>query len=383
MDYLFAIIGWLIFISIAVFGFIIPSIKCAKKNLKENTADKILPIQPVEIVALIVMPLLGNIFLYILKEEVELLDWQYINVIWVMTILSISFYFLSRKKKHSIGPLTLAVIPSVLITGIFLAIFQFIHFIPLILIGGFIIGTNFFIFSIFLFPAFSLIQMAILLAIELYSVLQLNKNKVIHDKKKSAFINELANIYFGKYYLIAQIITFPIFITIVQYLFMIFTEKPDSIIQAFIESSDGLFSQGRNNNVSRSPPEYICTIAAHGSSKLVKPLHWGNRHGNVIIVTRQLKICNAFEEMLAEKMPKTQRHLRKIYDNLQIPIDKWKKVTLISNTLYILIKPMEWTFLVALYLLHKNPETKIGRQYLPINFQQFVNCNKVQTDIKT
>lgn len=369
MQYFFLSIGVLVFIAIGIWGFIIPSIKCAKKILVHNTAENILPIQPIEIFSLIVMPVLGNLFLFIFKEEAELLDWKYIITIWALTALSIIFYFLSRRKKYTTGPLTLVLIPSTLITGILLAIVQFIHFSPIIFIGGLFTGTSLLFFSIFVLPAFSLVQAAILLSVELYSSLQLNKNKILKDTKKSDFINKLASIYFGKYHLIAQVITFPIFITVVQFIFIIFTGKPDSIIQAFVESGDGLFSQGRNDNYTPTT-EYICTIAAYGNPKLVKPLHWGHRHGSVIRVTRQLKICNAFEEMLAEKVPKTQKYLRKVYDGLQIPVDKWKKVTLISNTLYIFIKPMEWTFLIALYLLDKNPETKIARQYLPINSKQ-------------
>jgi len=373
------ILGFLIFLIIGIFLFIIPTIKSARKILKHRTADNVLPIQANEKFALIVMPILGNLSLFLFREDAELLDWRYIIVIWVLTFVSIYFYFLSRTKKHTTGPLTLVAIPSALTMGTILALLQFVHFIPFFLIGGSFAASPLFFFSIFVFPAFSLIQVTILFAVELYCALQYNKNIVLNDINKNDLINGLATIYFGKYYLIAQVISFPIFITIVQYVFIIVTQKPDSIIQAFIESRDGLFSQGTCNIcVSNSNPEYLCTIAAFGSDKIVKPLHYGYRQGNTIRVNRQLKICNAFEEMIAEKTPTIHKCLRAFYDGLQIPIEKWKKIKLVSNILYIIIKPMEWTFLLALYVFEKYPETKIGKQYLPINFSAV--CQHQQTD---
>ncbi len=362
------LIGFLVFIIVGVFAFIIPSIKCAKKIVNHNSEENGLPIKRIEIFALVVMPILGYLSLFIFRELGELLDWKYIAPILFLTFISIGSYFISRKNKHIIGPLLLALIPTTLTIGILLAIVQFIHFSPFLLLGAGLLASPLFFISAFVLPAFSLIQAAILLSAELYSSLQYNKSKVLNDNKRSKWINKLMSIYFGKYSLIVQLISFPIFITIVQYFFIILTEKPDDIIQAFIESSDGLFSKGRNDNQT-SPSEYICTIAGYGSSKLVKPLHLGYRRGSIIRVTRQLQVCNAFEEMLTEKVPKTQKFLRKKYDSLQIPIEKWKQVKLISNSLYILIKPMEWTFLIALYLFDKKPETKIAKQYLPMDLK--------------
>ena len=376
------IITGLIMVAIGVFGFILPSIRCAKKNIKHFTNKKFLPVQKVEIFALIVMPILGYVFLYFFREEAELLDWNYILSIWILTALNIYFYFFSRSNKFSAGPLTLVIIPSILISGIIIAIIQFIHFSSFLVYGSAFL-IIFPLFSIFVFPIFSLIQSVILLSTELYSVLQLNKQKVLNSKNKNKVIEKLANFYFGKNALIAQLLTFPIFITVAQFLFTILTEKPDSLIQAFLESSDGIFSQGINDNKRPPQPEYICTIAAYGNSRMVKPLHYGIRGGKVIRVTRQLKICNAFEEVMEEKYPKTQRFLRKQYDNLQIPIDKWKTVTTVSNILYLIIKPMEWFFLIILYLVCKNPETKIGKQYLQINVKNQGFNNGLQLNYKS
>ncbi len=92
------------------------------------------------------------------------------------------------------------------------------------------------------------------------------------------------------------------------------------------------------------------------------PFH---RHRSVSHDPPYDKICNAFEEMLTERMPLVQKYLRKGYDGLQIPIEKWKEIESVANSLYILIKPLEWVFLVVLYFVEKEPEFKIGKQYLP------------------
>jgi hypothetical protein len=61
---------------------------------------------------------------------------------------------------------------------------------------------------------------------------------------------------------------------------------------------------------------YLCTIAAQGSPRLVKPLRWGVRGGDPIIVNRQLSVANAFEDLLHERWPRYRTigpsHLRRV-----------------------------------------------------------------------
>ena len=58
---------------------------------------------------------------------------------------------------------------------------------------------------------------------------------------------------------------------------VIFGEKPDILVKAFTETSDWTFSQ----KISPPPIEYeghyLCTVAANGHKKLVKPLRIGIR----------------------------------------------------------------------------------------------------------
>lgn len=365
MEYLI-MFGGILFIGAGIYFLIIPTIRCAREIRMNDVQGEVTRITGVEIIAFIFMPVFGYFSLFLFKSEAELLDWKYITVIWVLSGLTIFAYFISRSKKHDIGPLALALLPGLLMTGIVLSIVLVVHFSPFFALGAAFSFSPFFILTIFVLPFFGLIQVVVLLSVELFSILQLNKNRMLSHKSKSSFIQALQRIFFGKYYLVAQIILFPLFITLVQVVFLVFTQHPDSIVQAIIQSHDGVFSQGHCENCVSHNAEYVCTIAAFGSDRLVKPLHWGRRNGNEIKVNRQLKICNAFEELLTEKMPRTQRLLRKGYDSLQISIEKWKKVRIVANTLYVIIKPMEWTFLIMLYLFENNPETKIAKQYLPI-----------------
>ena len=95
---------------------------------------------------------------------------------------------------------------------------------------------------------------------------------------------------------------------------ILFGQKPDSLIQAWTQTSDWTLS------LKQAPPNvlydehYLCTVAAGGHPELVKPLRMGERHGHRIVVNRQLLVANAFEELLTERMPGVHRRLRHFYD---------------------------------------------------------------------
>ena len=108
---------------------------------------------------------------------------------------------------------------------------------------------------------------------------------------------------------------------------------------------------------------YLCTVAACGSPQLVKPLRWGIRGKQRIIVNRQLQIANAFEELIADLSPTLLRFIRKNYDRYGYDLSKKIKTRWASNLTYILMKPLEWGFLLCLYTFCLRPEEKIRRQY--------------------
>lgn len=145
----------------------------------------------------------------------------------------------------------------------------------------------------------------------------------------------------------------------------LFGQQPDIIVKAWTETADYAFSQ-------RIPPEvppydghYLCTVAARGHKKLVRPLRYGERSGTVVTVNRQLEIANAFEQVLEERTPRFHRLVRNFYDKHGLPIARLIRTKFSSDLVYILMKPLEWIFLIVLYLTDPNPENRIHVQYLP------------------
>ena len=143
----------------------------------------------------------------------------------------------------------------------------------------------------------------------------------------------------------------------------LFGQEPDSLIRAWTETADWTLSQ-------KTPPpslhyegHYLCTVAAGGHRELVKPLREGKRHGERILVNRQLCIANAFEQLLAERTPRFHRALRDFYDRTGYPIAKFICTKAAADVVYILMKPLEWVFVFTLYLFDLKPENRIAVQY--------------------
>ena len=108
---------------------------------------------------------------------------------------------------------------------------------------------------------------------------------------------------------------------------------------------------------------YLCTVAAGGHRRIVKPLRNGRRHGHEVIVNRQLCVANAFEQLLEERTPRLHRAVRGLYDRCGYPIAKHIRTKAAADIVYLLMKPLEWLFLAALYLCDVRPENRIAVQY--------------------
>jgi hypothetical protein len=154
---------------------------------------------------------------------------------------------------------------------------------------------------------------------------------------------------------------------IVLCILVLFGQQPDYIIKAWTETADWTLSQ----QVAPPPLEpeghYLCTVAANGHRKVVKPLRMGQRRGEKIVVNRQLCIANAFEQIIEEKTPKFHRFIRNTYDKYGFPIAMLIKTKFAADVVYILMKPLEWMFLVVIYMCDVKPENRIAVQYLPKN----------------
>ncbi|MBR1663155.1 MAG: hypothetical protein IJ696_02385 [Ruminococcus sp.] len=145
--------------------------------------------------------------------------------------------------------------------------------------------------------------------------------------------------------------------------FVLAGEGADGVIKEFTETADWTFS-----TKTPPPPEYykghyLCTVAAGGHRRIVKPTRFGVRRGERIIVNRQLCIANAFEELIKDKTPRFHKAVRSFYDKRGYPVSKKITTKTRADIVYLLMKPLEWLFLLTLYMFDTYPERRIALQY--------------------
>lgn len=152
---------------------------------------------------------------------------------------------------------------------------------------------------------------------------------------------------------------------------LLFGQKPDAVIKAFTETSDWNLSQRvAPQNISYDE-HYLCTVAAGGHEKIVRPKRLGVRHGHQVIVNRQLCIANAFEQVLEERTPRFHRVVRHFYDTYGFPVARLIRTKSAADVVYVIMKPLEWIFLAVLYLTDANPENRIAIQYTGKSLEDF------------
>ena len=166
----------------------------------------------------------------------------------------------------------------------------------------------------------------------------------------------------SKYSILIFIVLFFV-IALVEILFVLLGQGLDAPLKAFTNTADWTFS----NQIPPPPLEYdghyLCTVAAGGHRKVVKPLRLGTRRNETIVVNRQLCIANAFEELIQEKTPRFHKKIRTFYDTHGYPLSRKITSPARADIIYIIMKPLEWAFLIFLYAFDKRPEQRIARQY--------------------
>ncbi len=158
------------------------------------------------------------------------------------------------------------------------------------------------------------------------------------------------------------------FLIILSMVLVLFGQKPDSMIRAFTDTYKHGFSQldYMCDNV-RCGGHFLCSVGANGHKQLVKPIRYGKRNGDRIICNRQLLISNAFEEMVQEFAPSFHKRIRNNYNKVGNIIHRYYgifEIKIVSDLIYLFMKPLEWFFLFALYLFCEKPEDRIAMQYL-------------------
>ena len=200
-----------------------------------------------------------------------------------------------------------------------------------------------------------------------YKIMEWNKMQLISSKtSKNKFLKFLNQKLMNSYTwpIAAFLFMWPL-LGILIAIFALFGQQPDSVVKAWTETSDWRLSQRvAPQNIYRDG-HYLCTVAAGGHEKVVKPIRLGVRHGHKVIVNRQLCIANAFEQILEERTPVFHKHLRHFYDTYGFPIAKVIHSPYMADLIYFVMKPLEWLFLMVLYFCDVNPENRIAIQYLP------------------
>ncbi|MBS1653949.1 MAG: hypothetical protein JSU05_03820 [Bacteroidetes bacterium] len=225
-----------------------------------------------------------------------------------------------------------------------------------------------------------------LLILELYRNHQLiladtnNWDTSILSSSQNVVLTLLKSSWFIKFPLLL-FVCLPLLVILSSMLLLV-GQKPDSFIRAFTDTYKHGFSQLDYlcDNVSCGG-HYLCSVAANGHEKVVKPIRTGERGGGKIICNRQLLISNAFEEIIEERFPALHRFIRRNYDKMGDLIHRNYKLfsnRYFSDAIYYLMKPLEWIFLIVIYLVDRKPENRIESQYLSAK-----DRNRIKQNLKS
>lgn len=197
------------------------------------------------------------------------------------------------------------------------------------------------------------------------------KEKNIKQKEyNNKFLNFCSNLLYNisNWPIIAIVLSVPLMVILI-FILVLFGQRPDEAIKAFLETSDWTLSTKVSPPSITYDAHYLCTVSLRGHENIVKPIRMGIRRGEKIVVNRQLCIANAFEDLIQEKAPKFHHFIRYIYDKYGYPLSKHINTKIQADITYIVMKPLEWIFLIILYLFDKNPENRIATQYTGKKFK--------------
>lgn len=295
---------------------------------------------------------------------------DYKLTIYVIIVLCIVSYFYSSYKKTIASPIIEILINSFLLGAIVLNIFISIQIEQFLWLFG-----NLPIIILYIFE-----------------LLRNQKQFLLYSKSVDFKTNNILERWAWKILNLKLILKIPILfvlclplLTLISGFLLLFGQKPDSIIKAFTDTYYHGFSQldYMCDNVACGG-HFLCSVAANGHTRFVKPERFGERRGNKIICNRQLLISNAFEELIEQRLPKTHKVIRRNYNKVGNIVHRYYGIfnnKFVADLTYILMKPLEWFFLITLYSFDRNPENRIAKQYLnPLERTQ-IEKNECKTNI--
>lgn len=325
----------------------------------------------IQLISLIIFPLF---FLFLLDEknnnccgDSAIFSPHHRLTIYTLIGLFISTFFYSNLNKTQKPPLVDVFINSVLLAGIVFNIFLCIQ------IGNppiWILGN---------------LPIIIIFIIELIE----NHFQFIRNQNTASLSNKKWVKLLDKFLRLNLFIKTPILLVFFLPLLILTTnllrllgQQPDSLIRAFTDTYYHGFSQldYMCENVTCGG-HYLCSIAANGHEKIVKPVRYGIRRGNRIICNRQLLVSNAFEDLIQEKLPRIHKVIRSNYNSVGYFTHKYYgffEVKILSDIIYITMKPFELFFITILYLFDTNPENRIEKQYVSKEIKNKIESNKTK-----
>ena len=289
------------------------------------------------------------------------LSFQHILTFAVLFILGLLVYFILINFNGKMAPLLYVISCSILLINIALNVIYFTHTFK---VNDWEFASSYIIKALGRHLIYLSMMYVSLLKQSMDKVISVEgeKNKiyknVLVNKLYRIFIKYETNVGFWTLFI------FPVLLAI-QLFLVLFGQKPDSFIQVFLDTSTYNYSKVIPPDPVILPGDghYLCTVAARGHENLVKPLRSGIRRGKRITVNRQLMVANAFENILEEYTPTIHKIIRYIYDKYGYPLSKHINTKFSADIVYILMKPLEWIFLVVLYCVDDNPENRINIQY--------------------
>lgn len=331
-----------------------------KKKIKENLID----------ILTFLLGIILTVILYLLYEfkdynqalrlggsEIELhspiASWSMPTVLTISLVGIISFALIRIKKLN---------LPPLVIVGAMSGIFVCSTYIIIYIIQlSSNIGTGGILF-LTLFPI-NYILCSIRAVME---IMKIYKEKNIQAREyKNKFLNKCSKIFYNieNWPIIAIVLSIP-FTAILICILVLFGQRPDEAIKAFLETSDWTLSTKISPPSVTYDAHYLCTVSLRGHKNIVKPIRMGIRRGEKIVVNRQLCIANAFEDLIQERTPKFHHFIRHIYDKYGYPLSKHINNAIEADITYFIMKPLEWVFLIVLYLFDEKPENRIATQYI-------------------
>lgn len=281
-----------------------------------------------------------------------------VKTLFVIAILG---YLILRIKKNKIPPIIIICCISAIYIGVIIGTIFVIQLWDNMFAdtSG---GVPFGVIYLTLFPInYILCSIRLLRQVIYLQTKYIKDNKAVYKNFFLKYCNNLLSKSLG-WYVIAFVATIPL-LAIILIILVLFGQAPDAVIKAFTETSDWTLSQKTSPPPIEYKGHYLCTVALNGHKKLVKPTRCGMRHGQKIIVNRQLCIANAFEQLIQEKTPLFHKIVRNIYDKYGYPLSKHITTAVRADIIYVIMKPLEYIFLFVLYLFDLNPENRISMQY--------------------